>query len=537
MAEAARSASVPPVRAAGATDRGRVRDGNEDRVHVDAARGVFAVVDGVGGHAAGEVAATIAVDIISQRLARPLWSPEQRVREAIALANNEILAQASARPDRAGMTCVLTVALLTDQGVTIGHVGDTRLYRLDAQGIQKLTHDHSPIGEREDAGELGEAEAMRHPRRNEVFRDVGSAFHDPADPDFIEVIEAPFDEGHALLLCSDGLSDMLTTAAIDRVVRQHAGDSQAVVEALVLAANEAGGRDNVSVVYVEGASFAIGTRTAAAAGGQAAAPAAGPAPARRSFWTAPLTLLSAGLIAGLALGLVVAWVLAVDDPAAIAGPRILDVDVAGGQYTSIAAAVGEAQPRDTIRLAPGEYAEAVTLPDGVNLDAREPGAAVLVAPPQAPGGVAITAPGRFGHLIRGVRIVGTAGAPLRAGLVLSGHDVRVDDVTVEGTVDVGIDVVNDGSVAVRTSRLAGITGVPLRVGSRARPVVQRNLFQHGPGSGAVATELAPDSAAEVSDNVFVGFPELVGRDSGKRDQLTQQNLAVAPVRAAPRSGR
>src|SRR5678815_4098337 len=119
------------VKAATASDRGRVRTGNADRVHADVTRGVFAVVDGVGGHAAGEVAATIAVDVIAQRLARPSWSPEQRVREAIALANNEILTQATQSPEHTGMTCVLTVALLSGRGLTIGHVGDTRLYKID----------------------------------------------------------------------------------------------------------------------------------------------------------------------------------------------------------------------------------------------------------------------------------------------------------------------------------------------------------------------------------------------------------------------
>ena len=244
------TAARPVIRAAGASDPGRLRSGNEDRLHVDAERGIFVVVDGVGGHAAGEVAAAIAVDIIVQRLERPLWSPEQRVREAIALANNEILTQAQASPERAGMTCVLTLALLTERGVTIGHVGDTRLYRLSGAGIAKLTHDHSPIGEREDAGELTELDAMRHPRRNEVFRDVGSAFHQPEDPGFIEVLDTGFSEESALLLCSDGLSDMLPSSTIQRIVHEHAGEPPMVVEALIRAANEAGGKDNVTAVLL-----------------------------------------------------------------------------------------------------------------------------------------------------------------------------------------------------------------------------------------------------------------------------------------------
>src|SRR5689334_13161711 len=146
MPEAASVTGITRVRAAAASDRGRIRDGNEDRVYVDVDRGIFAVIDGVGGHAAGEVAAAIAVDIIAQRLSRELWSPAQRVREAIALANNEILTQAGQSPQHAGMTCVLTVALLTERGLTVGHVGDTRLYKIDAMGLQKLTHDPSPGG-------------------------------------------------------------------------------------------------------------------------------------------------------------------------------------------------------------------------------------------------------------------------------------------------------------------------------------------------------------------------------------------------------
>src|SRR5688500_9522617 len=130
MVEPAVTIRAGSLGAAGGTDPGRVRLENEDRFYVDVDRGIFLVVDGDGGHAAGEVAATIAVDVIVQRLARPTWSAAQRVREAIALANNEILKQAEASPAHAGMTCVLTLAVVTDQRLTIGHVGDSRLYLL-----------------------------------------------------------------------------------------------------------------------------------------------------------------------------------------------------------------------------------------------------------------------------------------------------------------------------------------------------------------------------------------------------------------------
>ena len=107
----------------------------------------------------------------------------------IAIANNEIYRRASASPELTGMTCVMTLAIVADGRLTIGHVGDTRLYKVRPSGLSKLTHDHSPVGEREDAREIGEYEAMRHPRRHEVFRDVGSALRDKDEPDYVEVIE------------------------------------------------------------------------------------------------------------------------------------------------------------------------------------------------------------------------------------------------------------------------------------------------------------------------------------------------------------
>ena len=116
------------------------------------------------------------------------------------------------------MACVLTVAVIENGRAVIGHVGDTRLYKLRPDGIEKITQDHSPVGEREDAGELSEADAMRHPRRNEVYRDVGSEPHNAHDPDFIDIYEIPVEPDAALLICSDGLTDMVSLAAIGQIV-------------------------------------------------------------------------------------------------------------------------------------------------------------------------------------------------------------------------------------------------------------------------------------------------------------------------------
>src|SRR5688572_6201410 len=253
-----RNPSIVPassLRVATGTHIGRVRTNNEDRIYADPDRGGFAVIDGVGGQAAGEEAAQIALDTIRQRLQLQIGTPAERVREAIALANDQIHQQAEARPDLRGMACVLTLVLLQNGTLTAGHVGDTRLYKMRGGTLRKLTHDHSPIGEHEDRGELTESEAMRHPRRNEVYREVGSEPRGPDDENFIEVIEEPFEPDAALLLCSDGLSDAMSSVAIAGIIARHAGDPTVIVEQLIDRANDESGKDNVSIIYIEGSAF------------------------------------------------------------------------------------------------------------------------------------------------------------------------------------------------------------------------------------------------------------------------------------------
>ncbi|RPJ54939.1 MAG: serine/threonine-protein phosphatase, partial [Acidobacteria bacterium] len=246
----------PSLLAAAASDVGRRRGNNEDRFHCDPARGIFMVIDGVGGHAAGERAAEIALRMLQARLERETGSPAERLREAITLANNEVNRLAAADPALSGMACVLTAAIVSDGRLTAGHVGDTRLYTFSQGLARKVTHDHSPVGEREDSGELDEMEAMRHPRRNEIFRDVGSLPHNPNDEEFIEILELPFGPENAFLLCTDGLSDLVPAAGIAGVVYAHADDPAAAVRQLIDEANEAGGKDNVTAVLVAGEGFA-----------------------------------------------------------------------------------------------------------------------------------------------------------------------------------------------------------------------------------------------------------------------------------------
>src|SRR5260370_28040695 len=173
-------------------------------------RGGFLVVDGVGGQAAGERAAEVAVAAIREAIGEPVAAPPAaRVREAIEAANNRIYAEAQQDPRVAGMACVLTLALVEGEHVTVGHVGDSRLYLIGPGAIRKVTSDHSPVGELEDAGELSEEEAMAHPRRNEVFRDVGSSPRSADDEDFIEGRQCELPGATPMPLCTIPLTTPL----------------------------------------------------------------------------------------------------------------------------------------------------------------------------------------------------------------------------------------------------------------------------------------------------------------------------------------
>lgn len=244
-----------PLRLGALSDPGLERPHNEDTWFADPALGIFAVIDGVGGQNAGEKAAEIASQELRARLTRPDGTVEQALREGITIANNKIYQTAQLQPQLTGMACVLSAAVIDEGRLVVGHVGDSRVYKVKNGRLEKLTHDHSPIGEREDRGELNELEAMRHPRRNEVYRDVGSELHDPEDEDFIEIVSLPFEPDEALLLCSDGLSDLVTSERILEAIQRGAGKPQQTCAALIQMALSEGGKDNVTVLVVEGPAY------------------------------------------------------------------------------------------------------------------------------------------------------------------------------------------------------------------------------------------------------------------------------------------
>jgi serine/threonine protein phosphatase PrpC len=241
------------IQRAGQTDIGRNRQDNQD-TFIDSAlwsahRALLVVIDGVGGYAGGAQAAALAKEAIHQYMATQNGDTLTMLCEAVVHANNQIVRQREQNPALARMCCVLTAAIADAQTRTVQyvHVGDTRLYRFRQQQLEKLTHDHSLVGVREDANQLTELEAMHHPRRNEILRDVGSVLHRVDDADFLESGETDFAPGDTLLLCSDGLTDMLTRQQLVDILSQATPVEEQVTE-LIHRANEQGGQDNITVV-------------------------------------------------------------------------------------------------------------------------------------------------------------------------------------------------------------------------------------------------------------------------------------------------
>lgn len=240
----------------GLSDMGRQRTNNEDAFvaeQLDENTVLAVAIDGVGGYEGGEVAAAISQTEIPRYLHN--FRNGERIellKQAVVAANNAIVERRQTDTERANMSCVLTSALIDTQRkvVDMVHVGDTRMYQLHHGELRKLSHDHSLIGYREEVGDLTEEQAMHHPQRNVISRDVGSAKHEVDDRDFLETEEFPLMPNSTFLLCSDGLTDLVTSQQIISILEQNKSLEEKAQE-LINAANEAGGKDNVTVVLVE----------------------------------------------------------------------------------------------------------------------------------------------------------------------------------------------------------------------------------------------------------------------------------------------
>ncbi len=222
------------------TDTGRQRSANEDSFFVRAP--IFVVADGMGGAQAGEVASKAAADAFDVDL--PDGPPERVLRETILSANRRIHDLARADPSRAGMGTTLTAAIVdaAAEEVAIGHVGDSRAYRLRGGKLEQLTRDHSLVEEMRRKGQLTDAQAEDHPQRSIITRALGP--EPEVVPDLQTVPAAP---GDVFLICSDGLTTMLSEEQIAKLLAG-ATSMSAAVRALVDEANRAGGRDNITAL-------------------------------------------------------------------------------------------------------------------------------------------------------------------------------------------------------------------------------------------------------------------------------------------------
>jgi serine/threonine protein phosphatase PrpC len=240
----------------GNTDPGKLRTNNEDAFIAQAIwdnNHVLAVaIDGVGGYDGGEVAAEIARKTIVEYLEKyPNGERLDLLKQAVVEANNEIYKERKIQMQFANMSCVLTACLVETekQQINMVHVGDTRLYQYHRNELKKLSHDHSLVGYREEIGDLTEDEAMNHPQRNIISKDVGSEILQ-VNSDYIESKIFPLRANSSLLLCSDGLCDMLKSAEMLEVLQQNIPLNEKV-QGLIDYANKKGGKDNVTVVLIE----------------------------------------------------------------------------------------------------------------------------------------------------------------------------------------------------------------------------------------------------------------------------------------------
>jgi protein phosphatase len=242
------------------TDVGRKRKGNEDSVFVNPESSLFVVADGMGGHAAGEVASRLAVDAINDFIVLTSGDDEitwpfgldenmsydgNRLKTAVRFANKKVLEATRERSEYEGMATTVAAVLIDGDTANLAHVGDSRVYLLREGVLTQLTSDHSWINEQIQSGVISADQARSHPLRNVVTRALGGK------PDLqVDMQTHRMRPGDVLLLCSDGLTTMLPDDEIARVMGVHGGDIHAAAAALVDGANDRGGEDNITVLLL-----------------------------------------------------------------------------------------------------------------------------------------------------------------------------------------------------------------------------------------------------------------------------------------------
>jgi serine/threonine protein phosphatase PrpC len=247
------------LQSASLTDPGRVRDHNEDCIESRPDLGLFVLADGMGGYNAGEVASGMATSLISDGL-QESWDmrqvsrlgrdeskglSERLIKDQIARANSAIYTTSQNNPECAGMGTTLVVTLFYDNFLSVAHIGDSRLYRLRGESMEQVTRDHSLLQEQLDSGLITPEEAKLSQNKNLVTRALGI---DPTVEPEIHVYETQPDDTY--LLCSDGLSDMVEDEEIRLTLITLKTNPNLTVQQLVQAANDNGGRDNISAMLI-----------------------------------------------------------------------------------------------------------------------------------------------------------------------------------------------------------------------------------------------------------------------------------------------
>jgi serine/threonine protein phosphatase PrpC len=271
------------IQAASQTDPGKVREQNEDYCYFqmsssgDEAKGLFIVADGMGGYQAGEVASKLAVDEIRETL-NPLFAPSSaqetvaltpssspesgsqtrrlpesrevakindRLKQAITKANEAIVSYGKARKEARGLGSTVTVAVVLGSSAYIANVGDSRTYLLHKGQLRPITKDHSLVARLVDAGHITPEQIYDHPQRNLIYRSLGAGHHTVE----VDVFYQPLEPGDMLLLCCDGLWEMVREDEITRILSSDA-DLETICQELIDAANRGGGEDNITAVVV-----------------------------------------------------------------------------------------------------------------------------------------------------------------------------------------------------------------------------------------------------------------------------------------------
>lgn len=234
------------IRFIGKTDVGLKRSNNEDAFVIRPELGFCAAADGMGGAAAGEVASAIFVDTASEIFAEgSAGKRADQVKRAFTLANQRILDHTALHPDHEGMGCTAEILAFSGDEITIGHIGDSRTYRLRKGELKQLTLDHSLVQYQISQGIITPEEARKHPMRNIILRAVGTK-----DEVELDVLTGKGQPGDIFLLCSDGLSDMIDDDEILKCMSS-AQDLSSMADDLIDSAKAAGGKDNVTVVLAQ----------------------------------------------------------------------------------------------------------------------------------------------------------------------------------------------------------------------------------------------------------------------------------------------